>query len=554
MLHSFGRDFAPYDAITSVFRTSLASRSPTTVIFREANLDAGSRMAPGAERAFITYLAARFEGAQPDIVVTIGPPAARFYAAHRDELFPRTPWLMASLDQRIARSLAQRDGDRIVAGRVDFAALIDNILALQPDTKDVAVVVGDSDLERFWQAELQRELAAYSGRINVIWLNKLSLEQMRQRVASLPPRAAILYGLMVVDAAGIPHERQDALAALHETANAPIFGIYEGEIGSGIVGGPYTSTRRAGEAIANAALAMLDGPALPPQIDVHDFETPLYDGRELERWHIDRSRLPTGSTVAFEQPSLWVEHRAAATAIAVIVLVQAAMIASLLWQRRHRRRAESEARALGGRLITAHEDERRRLARELHDDVTQRLAGLAIEATRAQSRGIYGDGTAQSIRDGLAKLSEDVHGLSYRLHPSVIEDLGLGEALRAECERVGHAASLHVALEAKDMPAKVPPDAALCLFRIAQEALRNVVRHAKARNVEVALSQQGDAIVLVVRDDGSGFPAASGAGRGSLGLASMRERVRLLNGHVDITSTPERGTTVTASVPRGGRP
>ncbi|MBS0319050.1 MAG: hypothetical protein JSR18_00790 [Proteobacteria bacterium] len=554
MLHSFGRDFAPYDTITSVFRTSLASRSRDTVIFREANLDAGSRMAPAAEHAFINYLAARFEGEAPDVVVTIGPPAARFYAAHRDEMFPRTPWLMAALDQRIARAMAQRNGDRVVAGRVDFPVLVDNILRLQPETRNIAIVFGDSDSERFWQAELQRELAAYNDRINFIWLNKLSLEQMRHAVATLPPDSAIFYGLMVVDAAGIPHERQDALAALHSVANAPIYGIYDSELGSGIVGGPYTSTHVAGEDIATAALAMLDGPRLPPQMEVHDFERPLYDWRELQRWNIDEARLPPGSKIAFRQPSLWVEHRSAAIAITAIVLLQAAMIIALLWQRGHRRRAESEARALGGRLITAHEDERRRLARELHDDVTQRLASLAIAATRAQAHGVYGDGTAHAIRDGLVKLSEDVHGLSYRLHPSMIEDLGLVEALRAECERIERAENLQATLVATDIPAKLPPEIALCLFRIAQEALRNVVRHAKASRVEVSLTRAGGTLVLAVRDDGSGFATAGDAGRGSLGLASMRERVRLLNGFVDIESAPGRGTTVTASVPWGTTP
>ena len=203
---------------------------------------------------------------------------------------------------------------------------------------------------------------------------------------------------------------------------------------------------------------------------------------------------------------------------------------------------------LSGRLLTAHEDERRRLARELHDDLTQRLARLAIDAGKLEQGGEV-EGNAAGMRKELVRLSEDVHALSYRLHPSMLDDLGLVEALRAECDRVEQHGALRVEVDATHVPDKLPADTSLCLFRVAQEALNNASRHARASAVTVLLSQSDNGIRLAISDNGVGFLAAGTRTRASLGLASMRERVRLQRGHIDIESTPGRGTTVVAWVP-----
>jgi signal transduction histidine kinase len=219
-----------------------------------------------------------------------------------------------------------------------------------------------------------------------------------------------------------------------------------------------------------------------------------------------------------------------------------------------RKRAEDELRDLSQRLIRAQEDERALLARELHDDVTQRLAVLAIDVGRAELAAPGGAQaeTMRTIREGLVRLSEDIHSLAYQLHPSVLEELGLAEALRTECERTGRRGGVQLSLELDPLPAVVPRDAALCLFRVAQEALNNAIRHAGAGTASVVLRQMDDGLVLAVRDDGVGFdPARPKQGR-SLGLASMRERLRLVNGTLDVESAPGRGTAVVAWVPVEG--
>jgi len=175
-----------------------------------------------------------------------------------------------------------------------------------------------------------------------------------------------------------------------------------------------------------------------------------------------------------------------------------------------RRQAEEAARELSGRLINAQEEERSRLARELHDDVTQRLALLAIDAGRGERNlpSAAGGTAMRAMRESLIRLSEDVHALAYRLHPSILEDLGLIEALKTECERFGRVASIPVDLKAQEVPDPLPHAVALCLYRIAQEALRNVGRHARASAVQVSLRCLDGGVQLAVRDNGAGFDPA----------------------------------------------
>ena len=218
------------------------------------------------------------------------------------------------------------------------------------------------------------------------------------------------------------------------------------------------------------------------------------------------------------------------------------------------RRVEEAMHDLSRRLIRAHEDERALLARELHDDLTQRLAVLAIDVGRAElaaSDGAQSD-TMRAVREGLVRLSEDVHSLAYQLHPSVLEELGLADALRAECERLARRSRVDLSLKLDPLPDAVGKDAALCLFRVAQESLNNVIRHASARSATLTLRSLDGGLLLGVRDDGVGFdPAGPRKGR-NLGLASMRERVRLVNGTLDVESAPGQGTAIVVWVPTEG--
>ena len=149
-------------------------------------------------------------------------------------------------------------------------------------------------------------------------------------------------------------------------------------------------------------------------------------------------------------------------------------------------------------------------------------------------------------------LSEDVHALSRQLHPSILDDLGLVDALRSECASVARREGVAVAYRPDDVPASLPKDVALCVYRVAQEALRNVVKHAGTEEARVSLVRPGRELILTVQDRGVGFDAAEVRSREGLGLSSMEERVRLVRGNSSVDSEPGRGTTVTVRVPLVG--
>jgi len=208
--------------------------------------------------------------------------------------------------------------------------------------------------------------------------------------------------------------------------------------------------------------------------------------------------------------------------------------------------SRSELQVLAGRLITAQEDERRHLARELHDDLSQRLAVVAMEAGRLPE-----SEPAQRIKTHMARLARDIHGVSRRLHPAMLDDLGLVAAVEQEGRALFERGGPVVETEAVGAWRPIPPAAELALFRIVQEALRNVEKHAEAGHVAVTLRREGAQGHLTIEDDGRGFDRAHPDWHAGVGLASMQERVRLLGGRIQVDSTPGRGTKIEAVIPLG---
>ena len=211
--------------------------------------------------------------------------------------------------------------------------------------------------------------------------------------------------------------------------------------------------------------------------------------------------------------------------------------------------AEHRLQALARRLITAQEEERSRLARELHDDVTQRLGTLAIDAGKlAQSREGE-DAGLRDLQERAITLAHDVQGLSRRLHPSILDDLGLAAALRTESQALGRRLGVPVSFAAEELPESFPRESATALYRIAQECFQNIVRHARASEVNVELSVLDGQARLRIEDDGAGFRPGEARSRGGLGLASLSERARLAGGRLEIRSAPGEGAKITAEIP-----
>ena len=213
--------------------------------------------------------------------------------------------------------------------------------------------------------------------------------------------------------------------------------------------------------------------------------------------------------------------------------------------------AEEALKDLGGRLIAAQEMERSRIARDLHDDFNQRLALLSIELEQLGKRSNKADlrQPCGKLQKQVQEMSADIQGLSHRLHPAKLDHLGLSAAIRSLCEELSVNADLKIEFHQHRLPSTIPKDVALCLFRIAQEALRNCIKHSGAQKAQVVLSRTREAIRLCVSDDGRGFdPKSRTNGRG-LGFISMRERLHVVGGELNVHSEPKCGTRIEVSVP-----
>jgi signal transduction histidine kinase len=349
----------------------------------------------------------------------------------------------------------------------------------------------------------------------------------------------------------------------------PIYAPTNLYVGSGIVGGMMRDAQATGTRVGQIARQVLD--ANPPQVIqmVKVPAIPMFDWRQVKRWGIDPARLPKGSEIRFRPRNVWQDYRWYILGAILVVMVQLVLIAALLAQRTKRQRAEEGIRAnetelfvrherirqLAGRLISAQEATRAGIAQDLHDDVCQRLVylNMAVASLKNSSGDLHAPQTqtafseierdASAVFDGIRRLSHD-------LHPSSLRILGLVPALRAHCLEVEKRHGVGIIFTVDGDVGSVDPDTALCLFRIAQEALRNGLIHGAAQMFIVTLERSGQHVTLFIKDDGVGFDLEAVRHKPSgLGVVSMDERAHLVGGQVEIVTARRHGTSVRVRVP-----
>jgi signal transduction histidine kinase len=203
------------------------------------------------------------------------------------------------------------------------------------------------------------------------------------------------------------------------------------------------------------------------------------------------------------------------------------------------------------KLIEAQEQERARIGRELHDDVNQRLAMLAIELEQLQDNPSEVRSRVQELRKQTTEISNDVQALSHELHSSKLEYLGAIGGMKSWCKEFGERQGIQIEFKSTEVQTSIAPEVGLCLFRVLQEALHNAVKHSGVKRIEVQLREDSGEIHLVTSDLGRGFDWETAMQGRGLGLTSMQERVRLVNGTIEIQSKPMGGTTVHVRVPFG---
>ncbi|UPJ67704.1 ATP-binding protein [Bradyrhizobium sp. 191] len=345
LLHSFGRDFRPWSEYALSIKAVLEQQAQWPLDVQEHTLLTARFNNPGPEEPFVNYLRSLYAGVPPDVVVSIGAPAARFAQKYRDQLFPDTPMVLTVVEERLVNRADLTDNDTVVSVQNNFTAAFHGILKVLPETKTIAVVIGASRLEKFWLDEIKREATPFEGRVAFVWYNELSFDEILKRASVLPPHTVLFWGLMSVDGAGIVHESDLALRSLRAVANAPIFSYQEPFFNGYTVGGPMHSIGDTSKKTVEAVIRILAGERPSTmRFEPLQFGPPKYDWREMQRWGINESDLPVGSEVLFRQAGLWETYRWQIAMLAAVILIQAGLIGGLLYERRRRLVAEVESR------------------------------------------------------------------------------------------------------------------------------------------------------------------------------------------------------------------
>jgi signal transduction histidine kinase len=512
---------------------------------------------PEYQQAFGDFLRLKYKGQRFDLIIAMSDLALQFIDKTRSELFRETPIVFFS-DSLATRRVANSTG---VIAELAFSGTVALAVELQPDIRQIFVVSGTEAGDKVFEREARSQLQSFEPRLTVTYLSGLPTEELESRLATLPDHSMVYFLLVTQDGTGENFQPLAYVDRVTAVASAPTYSWVDSAMDHGIVGGSLKSQEAQTAAVARLALRVLHGERadiIP--LSSSDLNVRQVDWRQLRRWGISEARVPAGTIVRFREPSAWARYKAYIVSAAALLLAQAALIGGLLVQRRRRRQVElkllvsrAEVSRINARLLGAEENERLRIARELHDDIGQRMALLTMEldglgqvlplAATDLSIGI------RALSNQARELARDIQTASHDLHSSKLDYLGLVAASADVCRGMSEQQNIDIQFSSHGISDHVPADVAFCVFRVLQEAVNNAVKHAGARHVTVALRDGGDEIRLEVVDDGIGFDPDAAMTSPGLGLISMRERLSLVRGDMIIESRPGRGATIRASVP-----
>ena len=583
MLQTLSRGNLILDNFTGSFRVSLDQRAGTPV--NVVQVVVGPTGFVGApEQAVVDYIRSMYvDRPPPDLIVTAGGPAAVFARKHRPQLFPGTPLLFASVDQQFLHGAPLGENETAVAVVNDFPRLIDDILYVLPETKQVFMVMGNGAIGQFWRRELETGFTRFRDRLTFVWSDQLSLEELLLRCASLPSHSAIVYITFGTDAQGGAYADEQVLADLHARANAPLFAAHTSLLGHGVVGGSMMSIDDHARNSADVASRILNGE--PPgslRVPLQSQGQPIFDWRELRRWGIPESRLPPGSIVQFRGPSLWDEHRPAILTAVGVLIIQSLLIARLLYERRARRRAEIDSRR---NLALAAAANRREtisaMATSIGHELGQPLSSIVLNTQALQemvtSNRAAPDVTAEILADiqseaGLATQIIERHRKMLRSRQLHKQPIDLHSVIHESLALVAHdlrARQVEVTLDLSSTPCVVDGDHVLLkqvLVNLIRNAMDALAETPPARRRITLRSAVGTADVEVsVGDTGPGLPAeiigklftpfvtTKPHGLG-IGLVIAQRILAAHGGTIGAHANPDGGATFTVTLPRSATP
>ena len=426
-------------------------------------------------------------------------------------------------------------------------------MRLQPGLRHLFYVEGGLPSNQLRETAIHNELASLGDELDIVNLKDIAVDDLLERVRSLPPHSAILFDTYLHDPSGKPYVPGAVCDLIAKAANAPVYILFQTEIGKGATGGVLINFESVGEQGAKILRDLLAGESVSQHPVEHSRNDVIVDWREFQRFGFAENSLPPSAVILFRPPTLWEKYHWYITAAVFLMLLQTALIIELALAGKLRKRSERSARELASRLIDAQEVERRRIAGELHDDVSQRLALVAIhlDALRRSPPGSR-DVLIRELKalyEETDLISSDIHQFSHELHPAVLDRMGLPTALRRYCTEFSEHRKITINMSVSGEERRLSPQTALAFFRIGQECLTNATKHSGATECKILLTFARNRLTLAVRDDGRGFDPKSVRVKAGLGIQSMRERLRYIGGSLRIKSSLRYGTTIIAEAP-----
>lgn len=506
-----------------------------------------------SQRRIRDWYARKYSDRKPDVIITVGPASLRYMAESHESSFPNTPIVFCGTTVEMLQN-QKLDADFTgVFGVAQPEKTLLAALKLQPDTTHVFVTGGIGSFDRDLENIAKESFRKYESKIEFTYLTELTMPSLLERLRHLP-KHSIVYHTAITEDAGGTHfiDSSQAVPLIVSAANAPIYVIDDVDLGRGTVGGYLISWAADGRAAATMAGRILSGEKPKDIPIIRNNNVYMFDWRAMRRWDRSESVLPVGSTVLFRELSVWERTKWYWISALLIILGLSGLAIYLQFSRKQLRIARDAQAQLSGLLINAQEKERSRLAAELHDDFSQRLALLALGLENAVDALPNSPRIAkQQLHELLNSASEigaDIHTVSHRLHSATLQNLGLVPGIGALCKEFKDRHGIEISFSSEEIPKGVQSDVALCLFRIVQESLQNLRKHSGVLKAEVRIRRRGGRIVVSIHDEGKGFEAR-GNGDPGLGIRSMRERARLVGGNLKIQSEPGKGTTIEATVP-----
>ena len=583
VLQSVNRGNRVIDEFTGSFRVELDRRveNPVNVIQVVVGPVGFGR---ASEHAVVEYIRSGFtDGPKPDLIMTVGGPAAIFARTHRQQLFPDTPLLLGAVDRRYLGDAPLGDNDTAVPVDNEFSGVVDGILRLLPQTRQVFMVLGSGQIGQFWHRQLEEQFRRFHDRLAFVWWDDLSLPEILRRSATLPDKSAIYYVTFGTDAAGAAYADDRVVADLHAAANAPLFAAHSVYLGAGIVGGPLLPIEDLSRDTAEVASRLLNG--TPPRSMTFTARAPglaMYDWRELRRWGIPESRLAAGSVVRYRPPSLWSTYKGTVLSAAGALAVQSLLIVALLYQRRARQRAELASRK---NLAFAADVSRRQTMSALASSIAHELVQPLSAIIHNAKAGLMMITANRATPDAVGEILSDIESDGAQATQIIDRHRAMLRGRRLDTRPT----DLHVVLQdslalvahdmrARQIEANLDFSASPCIITgdpvLLQQVLVNLTMNAldamadtppERRRLSISTDVRAADVAVSVRDTGTGLPPEINGtlftpfvttkphGLG-IGLTIVQMIVEAHGGRVSAHNNPDGGATFTVTLRRSETP